>query len=101
MSQILFPAPPSSPEILKEAAAALRACDPRKVNYLDAGGSPAEGPATLRDRISHALLHDLNQAGGQAAGSAAMADTDGLQKSLFAEMRGRIKEDDSSVPQKQ
>lgn len=32
--------------------------------------------------------------------TAAMADTDGLQKALFAEMRGRIKEDDSSVPMK-
>nr|WP_316653176.1 S9 family peptidase [uncultured Gellertiella sp.] len=29
---------------------------------------------------------------------AAMADTEGLQKQLFAEMKGRIKEDDSSVP---
>lgn len=28
----------------------------------------------------------------------AMADTDALQKKLFEEMRGRIKEDDSSVP---
>ncbi|TCT37644.1 S9 family peptidase [Martelella mediterranea] len=31
---------------------------------------------------------------------AAMADTEALQKTLFAEMRGRIKEDDSSVPMK-
>ena len=31
---------------------------------------------------------------------AAMADTDALQKTLFAEMKGRIKEDDSSVPVK-
>ncbi|WP_377295321.1 S9 family peptidase [Rhizobium sp. SG2393] len=31
---------------------------------------------------------------------AAMADTDALQKALFAEMKGRIKEDDSSVPMK-
>ena len=31
---------------------------------------------------------------------AAMADTEELQKTLFAEMRGRIKEDDSSVPMK-
>ncbi|MCT7373462.1 S9 family peptidase [Chelativorans salis] len=29
-----------------------------------------------------------------------MADTKGLQKTLFAEMKGRIKEDDSSVPMK-
>ena len=29
-----------------------------------------------------------------------MADTDALQKQLFAEMKGRIKEDDSSVPMK-
>ncbi|WP_432347233.1 S9 family peptidase [Shinella yambaruensis] len=32
--------------------------------------------------------------------TAAMADTEALQKVLFAEMRGRIKEDDSSVPVK-
>lgn len=31
---------------------------------------------------------------------AAMADTQALQKTLFAEMKGRIKEDDSSVPMK-
>ncbi|OLP61914.1 peptidase S9 [Xaviernesmea oryzae] len=31
---------------------------------------------------------------------AAMADTEALQKQLFAEMRGRIKEDDSSIPVK-
>jgi oligopeptidase B len=31
---------------------------------------------------------------------AAMADTEELRKSLFAEMKGRIKEDDSSVPMK-
>ncbi|HXV30355.1 MAG TPA: S9 family peptidase [Sinorhizobium sp.] len=32
--------------------------------------------------------------------NAAMADTKELQKTLFGEMRGRIKEDDSSVPMK-
>ena len=32
--------------------------------------------------------------------AAAMADTEAPQKTLFAEMRGRIKEDDSSVPVK-
>ena len=32
--------------------------------------------------------------------SALMADTEPLQKALFAEMKGRIKEDDSSVPAK-
>ncbi len=31
---------------------------------------------------------------------AAMADTKDLQKALFAEMKGRIKEDDSSIPMK-
>src|SRR5690606_12344909 len=31
---------------------------------------------------------------------AAMADTKELQKQLFAEMKGRIKEDDSSIPMK-
>jgi oligopeptidase B len=33
-----------------------------------------------------------------AHASAVMADTEGLQQRLFAEMKGRIKEDDSSVP---
>ena len=32
--------------------------------------------------------------------NAAMDDTKALQKALFAEMRGRIKEDDSSIPVK-
>ena len=32
--------------------------------------------------------------------SALMADTKDLQKTLFAEMKGRIKEDDSSIPVK-
>ena len=32
---------------------------------------------------------------------AVMKPTEGLQESLFAEMRGRIKEDDSSVPEKE
>lgn len=32
--------------------------------------------------------------------NAAMDDTKALQKTLFAEMRGRIKEDDSSIPVK-
>ena len=32
--------------------------------------------------------------------AALMADTEALQKTLFAEMKGRIKEDDSSVPMK-
>jgi oligopeptidase B len=32
--------------------------------------------------------------------SALMADTDALRKTLFGEMKGRIKEDDSSVPMK-
>ena len=33
-----------------------------------------------------------------AHASAVMSDTEGLQQRLFAEMKGRIKEDDSSVP---
>jgi oligopeptidase B len=38
--------------------------------------------------------------GENAYMEAAMGDTAALQKTLFAEMRGRIKEDDSSVPMK-
>ena len=36
--------------------------------------------------------------GENAYHEAVMADTAGLQETLFAEMKGRIKEDDSSVP---
>ena len=35
---------------------------------------------------------------GKRLHESAMADTKELQKRLFAEMKGRIKEDDSSVP---
>jgi len=49
-------------------------------------------PSTLDPAIrSHLEAENAYQ-------QAAMADTEELQKTLFAEMRGRIKEDDSSVP---
>ena len=51
-------------------------------------------PATLDPAIrSHLEAENAYQA-------ALMADTAGLRKALFAEMKGRIKEDDSSVPMK-
>jgi len=49
-------------------------------------------PSALAEDI-HAYLDAEN-----AYFAAAMADTDALQETLFKEMRGRIKEDDSSVP---
>ncbi|MBN9046208.1 MAG: S9 family peptidase [Rhizobiales bacterium] len=51
-------------------------------------------PSTLAPEIrAHLEAENAYQA-------AMMQDTQGLQKALFAEMRGRIKEDDSSVPAK-
>ncbi|MBN9076904.1 MAG: S9 family peptidase [Rhizobiales bacterium 65-79] len=51
-------------------------------------------PSLLDPAIrSHLEAENIYQA-------ALMADTEGLQKKLFREMRGRIKEDDSSVPMK-
>src|ERR1044072_1649141 len=50
------------------------------------------GPA-VRDRAIRAYLEAKN-----AYQKAALAHTEPLQEKLFAEMKGRIKEDDSSVP---
>ncbi len=46
------------------------------------------------------LPHDIRRVleGENAYHEAVMADTTALQQTLFAEMKGRIKEDDSSVP---
>ncbi|MBE7183622.1 MAG: S9 family peptidase [Methylobacterium mesophilicum] len=51
-------------------------------------------PSTLDDKIRNHLLAENEYQ------TAMMADTQGLQAALFAEMKGRIKEDDSSVPMK-
>ncbi len=60
--------PPSPGQLRDEAAALLANVDFRKVVYLDAGGRPAEGPETLGDRISHALLFELGPAAEKSAG---------------------------------
>ncbi|AQT42241.1 oligopeptidase B Serine peptidase [Bartonella apihabitans] len=62
----------------------------RAKNWQDVFKTP-----TLLDKEIRAHLEAEN-----AYQKAQMADTIGLQKQLFAEMKGRIKEDDSSVPVK-
>ena len=49
----------------------------------------------LEDLETMAYLEDEN-----AYTKAMMASTEDLQENLYQEMRGRIKEDDSTVPQK-
>ncbi|OGD18090.1 MAG: hypothetical protein A2W03_14570 [Candidatus Aminicenantes bacterium RBG_16_63_16] len=58
---------PSLDELRDEAAGVLGTFNTRQVVYLDIRGRPAEGPKTLRDRISHALLYDLKSAGEKEA----------------------------------
>ncbi len=60
----------------------------RAENWQEVMREPSQLPAEIR-----AYLEAEN-----AWLDAAMADTAALQEALFAEMRGRIKEDDSSVP---
>jgi oligopeptidase B len=60
----------------------------RAENWQEVMRDPAALPADIR-----AYLEAEN-----AYFTAAMADTEKLQETLFKEMRGRIKEDDSSVP---
>lgn len=62
----------------------------RAKNWQDVFKTP-----TLLDKEIRAHLEAEN-----AYQTSQMADTVGLQKQLFAEMKGRIKEDDSSVPVK-
>ena len=62
----------------------------RAENWQEAMREPAALPSDIK-----AYLEAEN-----AYYDAAMADTAALQEALVAEMRGRIKEDDSSVPQK-
>ena len=62
----------------------------RADNWQEVFRDPALLPADIR---SHLEAENAYQ-------QALMADTEGLQKTLFAEMRGRIKEDDSSIPVK-
>ena len=62
----------------------------RAKNWQDVFKTP-----TLLDKEIRAHLEAEN-----AYQTSQMADTIGLQKQLFAEMKGRIKEDDSSVPVK-
>jgi hypothetical protein len=52
-------APPSPAELRDAAEGLLATFSLRKLFYLDERGAPAEGQQTLRDRISHALLHEL------------------------------------------
>ena len=60
----------------------------RADNWQEVMREPDKLAAGIRDYLE--AENDFTQA--------AMADTDKLQEKLFAEMKGRIKEDDSSVP---
>jgi oligopeptidase B len=57
-------------------------------NWQEVMHDPAALPQDIRDFLE----------GENAYHEAVMAGTQGLQEQLFAEMKGRIKEDDSSVP---
>jgi oligopeptidase B len=60
----------------------------RADNWQQVMRDPAALPQDIRDYLEAENAHT----------DAVMADTDELQEQLFAELKGRIKEDDSSVP---
>jgi oligopeptidase B len=60
----------------------------RADNWQQVMREPAVLPADIREHLE----------AENAYTGAVMADTEALQETLFAEMKGRIKEDDSSVP---
>jgi len=86
---------------------ALPHAEPRPVEVARHGMSVVDDYAWLRAPNWQAVMRDpslLDPAirayleAENAHAEAALADTCDLQEKLFAEMRGRIKEDDSSVP---
>jgi len=94
-------------------AAALELTPPaiekRPVEIAQHGVTRVDNYAWLRDESWQEVLRDPSQLDDDIRAALerenayykeATADLDGLRKTLFAEMRGRIKEDDSSVPMK-
>ncbi|MDR6431506.1 S9 family peptidase [Brucella pseudogrignonensis] len=90
-----FPTPPKAP---KHPASDTRHGITRTDDYAwlraDNWQEVFKDPSVLAPEIREHLNAE------NAYQTALMQDTDALQKKLFAEMRGRIKEDDSSVPSK-
>ena len=70
----------------------------RRPHPLPAGGSrrPADDYYWLRERENPEVLAHLEAENAWTA--AQLADTDELQKTLFEEIKGRIKQDDCSAP---
>lgn len=70
----------------------------RKPQALPAGGSrrPADDYYWLRERENPQVLAHLEAENAWTA--AQLAETEGLQQQLFDEIKGRIKQDDSSAP---
>lgn len=62
----------------------------RAKNWQDVFKNPASLDKDIRSHLEDENAYQKNQ----------MSDTEELQKKLFSEMKGRIKEDDSSVPVK-
>jgi len=100
-----------SDSVSPNAAAAVAAkppAAPRKAKRIELHGILREDPyAWLRDDNWREVMRDpavldpeirAYLEAENAYTRAAMAPTDALQAQLFAEMKGRIKEDDSSVP---
>ena len=68
----------------------------KPVEFVNHGDRRVDPYYWLRERENPEMLAYLEAE--NAYTSASMAHTDGLQKELFAEMKGRIKETDESVP---
>jgi oligopeptidase B len=90
-----FPQPPKAP---KHPASDTRHGITRTDDYAwlraDNWQEVFKDPSVLASEIREHLEAE------NAYQTTLMQDTDALQKQLFAEMRGRIKEDDSSIPSK-
>ncbi|MFI4933242.1 MAG: S9 family peptidase [Caulobacterales bacterium] len=79
--------------------------DPKRITQL--GRVRVDDYAWMKDDNWQAVLHDPSKVKAEvrehlvaenAYTAAVLAGTEGLQKQLFEEMKGRIKEDDASVP---
>ncbi len=92
--------------LFKNLPSAPRAAK-KPVTYTNHGFTRTDDYAWLRAEDWQEMFHDpsilepeirAHLEAENAYAKAALADTEALQKELFAEMKGRIKEDDSSVP---
>ena len=100
-------APQAAPKLIRADAAALPRAARHPVTATRHGVTLTDDYAWLKAPNWQAVMRDpavLDPAirayleAENAHADAALADTRALQDTLFAEMRGRIKEDDSSVP---